>query len=273
MASATSAPRILVFDSGLGGLTVLTEVAAARPDATLVYAADDAGFPYGAWAEPALIDRVVAIIGGLIAEVAPDAVVIACNTASTLVLPDLRAAFPAMPFIGTVPAIKPAAAQSRSKVISVLATPGTVARDYTRALIETFAADCDVALVGSTRLATLAETAMHGGTVADAEIAAEIAPCFVTRDERRTDSVVLACTHYPLLRERYLRLAPWPVSWIDPAPAIARRVDHVLVEQGFSRRVTSERVAGTAIFTSGRPQPAHLLATLGRYGLAGIAVA
>ena len=156
-------------------------------------------------------------------------------------------------------------------MISVLATPGTVARDYTRALIETFAADCDVTLVGSTRLATLAETAMHGGLVADAEIAAEIAPCFVTRGARRTDGVVLACTHYPLLLERYLRLAPWPVAWIDPAPAIARRVDHVLVEKGFSRGDADRPAAGTAIFTSGRPQPPQLLRTLGRYGLAGVA--
>lgn len=98
-------PKILVFDSGLGGLTVFAEIARLRPDADLVYAADDAGFPYGGWAAPDLVARVVEVVGLLIAETAPDAVVIACNTASTLVLPDLRAKFPNVPFVGTVPAI------------------------------------------------------------------------------------------------------------------------------------------------------------------------
>ena len=265
--SAPLGPKILVFDSGLGGLTVLAEIAQARPDAELVYAADDAGFPYGAWPEPALIARVVAVVGGLIADVAPDAVVIACNTASTLVLPDLRAAHPALPFVGTVPAIKPAAARSRSRVIAVLATPGTVARDYTRALIDSFAADCAVTLVGSTRLAALAEAAMGGGTIGDAEILAEIAPCFVRRGEARTDTVVLACTHYPLLLGRFERLAPWPVTWIDPAPAIARRVDSVLAGMvGLTRRDGARR-AGSALFTSGRPPSATIVEALLRYGL------
>ncbi len=261
------APKILVFDSGLGGLTVLCEVAKARPDARLFYAADDAGFPYGAWSEPALVARVVDVMGGLIADVAPDAVVIACNTASTLVLPDLRAAFPGVPFIGTVPAIKPAAAQSRSRMIAVLATPGTVARDYTRALIDSFAADCAVTLVGSTRLATLAEAAMAGAPVPDDAVAAEIAPCFVRRGGSGTDAVVLACTHYPLLLARFRRLAPWPVAWINPAPAIARRVDHVLSEVVGLPRTARAAVAGVALFTSGKPQRAPIIDALGRYGL------
>lgn len=218
-----AAPTILVFDSGLGGLTVLTEVTRARPDADIVYAADDAAFPYGRLDEAALIGRVLAVMERLVARFHPDLVVIACNTASTLVLPALRARF-AIPFVGTVPAIKPAAERSRSRLISVLATPGTVARDYTRGLIETYAGACEVTLVGSTRLAGLAEAALKGEPVADADIRDEIAPCFVERDGRRTDVVTLACTHYPLLLARLQRLAPWPVEWIDPAPAIARRV-------------------------------------------------
>ena len=261
-------PKILVFDSGLGGLTVLVEIARLRPDADLVYAADDAGFPYGAWPEPALIARVVDVVGDLITATAPEAVVVACNTASTLCLPALRAAFPGKPFVGTVPAIKPAAAQSRSKLISVLATPGTVARDYTRGLIESFAADCEVTLVGSTRLATLAETVMAGEDVGDAAIAAEIAPCFVSRGTQRTDCIVLACTHYPLLRERFERLAPWPVTYIDPAPAIARRLDQVLVERGLPRSDDIERAPGAALFTSRRDISTGFRATLLRYGLA-----
>ena len=261
------APKILVFDSGLGGLTVHAEVTALRPDADYLYVADDAGFPYGAWSDRDLVARVVVVIGRFVASFAPDLVVIACNTASTLVLPDLRAAFPAIPFVGTVPAIKPAAALSRSKLISVLATPGTVARDYTRGLIESFAADCRVTLVGSTVLAGLAEAAMAGEIVDDVAIAAEIAPCFVVDGAARTDCVVLACTHYPLLRDRLERLAPWPVTFIDPAPAIARRVDVVLLADGFARRGARDGPA-PAVLTGDRAASAALDATLARFALA-----
>ena len=270
-AAAPRRAKILLFDSGLGGLTVLAEVAAARPDADLVYAADDAGFPYGDWREAELVARVVAVVGGLIRAHRPDIVVVACNTASTLVLPDLRAAFPDMPFVGTVPAIKPAAALSRSRMITVLATPGTVKRDYTRALIGSFAGDCKVALVGSTRLATLAELAMAGAAVEDDALAAELAPCFNVEGAagtQRTDVVVLACTHYPLLRARFERLAPWPVTWIDPAPAIARRVDGVLRERGLPAGGGKRVEDGMALFTSRRAPAPALRAVLHRHGLA-----
>ena len=139
---------ILVFDSGLGGLTVYREIAAARPHADFIYVADDAAFPYGAMAEPALVARVVALMGELIATHRPDLVVIACNSASTIVLPDLRQQF-SLPFVGTVPAIKPACANSITKRISVLGTEATVAREYTRALIRDYARDCRVTLVGA----------------------------------------------------------------------------------------------------------------------------
>jgi glutamate racemase len=242
-------PTILVFDSGLGGLTVLREIVKARPDAHYVYVADDAFFPYGHHSEDAIIARVVPLIGELISAHAPDLVVIACNTASTLVMSHLRSAYTA-PFVGTVPAIKPACANSRTKRVSVLGTKGTVKREYTRALIRDFAQGCEVTLVGSSDLASLAESALSGIEVSDAAIAAELAPCFVGDDAAaRTDTVVLACTHYPLLMDRLVRLAPWPVDWIDPAPAIARRVVDLLGH--------SEGEAGDAgaemIFTSGRP--------------------
>lgn len=216
-------PTILVFDSGLGGLSVLRELVRARPDARFAYAADDAGFPYGGWEEGPLVARIVAVMDRLVAQLAPDAVVIACSTASTLVLPALRARY-AIPFVGTVPAVKPACEASVSKRISVLATPGTVKRDYTQALIRDFAGACRVTLVGSPRLAPLAEAALSGAPVSDADFAAELAPAFVTEEGERTDTVVLACTHYPLVRDRLERVAPWPVRWVDPAPAIARRV-------------------------------------------------
>lgn len=224
------APIILIFDSGLGGLTVFAEVARLLPGARLIYAADDAAFPYGELEEGALVARVMSVMERLITRCGPDIIVIACNTASTLVLSHLRARFPQIPFVGTVPAIKPAASQSRSGMISVLATPGTVARDYTRELISTYAAHCEVTLAGSSLLAPLAEAYMQGEAVEDAAIAHEIAPAFVSTDEGRTDCIVLACTHYPLLLGQFERLAPWPVTWIDPAPAIARRTAQVLRE-------------------------------------------
>lgn len=258
-------PTILVFDSGLGGLTVLSRTMQAHPGAHVVYAADDAGFPYGGLREDALVTRVLAVMERLVARFHPDLVVIACNTASTLVLPALRARF-ALPFVGTVPAIKPAAALTKSRLISVLATPGTVARDYTRELIEHYAGGCEVTLVGSTRLAGLAEAALKGERVDDTAIAAEIAPCFVTRGGARTDVVTLSCTHYPLLLERMRRLAPWPVEWIDPAPAIARRVSQLLAVAVPDPETTPSEA--TAVFTSGAGITGPLRIALAGYGLA-----
>lgn len=225
--SPASVPTILVFDSGVGGLSVLREVVRARPDAHYVYVADDAGFPYGGLSDGALAARIVSIMGRLVTAFAPSLVVIACNTASTVVLPHLRARH-AMPFVGTVPAVKPACAASASGHVSVLATPGTVRRDYTADLVRQFAGPCAVTLVGSRHLAALAEAVMAGAPPDDDAIRAEIAPCFVDDGARRTDTVVLACTHYPLLRPHLERVAPWPVTWVDPAPAIARRVTHLL---------------------------------------------
>jgi glutamate racemase len=218
-----ASPTILVFDSGLGGLTVLREIVRVRPGSAIVYSADDAGFPYGGWNPADLSRRIVEVMGTLIARYRPELVVIACNTASTIALADLRKAFD-VPFVGTVPAIKPACASSRSKRVSVLGTEATVALEYTKALIRDFAQGCEVTLVGSKRLALLAENELRGTSPSDDEIRAELAPCFVEKDGARTDTVVLACTHYPLLLGRIERLSPWPVSFVDPAPAIARRV-------------------------------------------------
>ena len=178
---------------------MLAEIRRLRPDVEIVYAADDAAFPYGRLSEAELVARVETVMERLIGETRPDIVVIACSTASTLALPPLRAAYPRLPFVGTVPAIKPAAAASRSGLISVLATRGTVARDYTHALVREHAANCEVTLVGAPLLAVIAERVMRGEAVDDAEIKREIAPCFVEREGRRTDQIVLACTHFPLI--------------------------------------------------------------------------
>jgi glutamate racemase len=151
-----------------------------------------------------------------------------------------------------VPAIKPACAQSKTKRVSVLGTRGTVQREYTKALIRDFAVGCEITLVGSGELASLAEAALNGNEVSDRDIAAEIVPCFVGASEEssaRTDTIVLACTHYPLLLDRLMRLSPWPVDWIDPAPAIARRVSDLLIKPGHD----SDHSGAEMIFTSKRP--------------------
>ena len=189
-------PTILVFNSGLGGLTVLREIVGARPDAHYVYVADDAFFPYGHHSEEQIIARVVPLVGELIARHAPVLVVIACNTASTLVMSHLRSAY-SVPFVGTVPAIKPACASSRTKRVSVLGTKGTVKREYTRRLIDDFAQGCEVTLVGSAELASLAEVRPQR-------------PRRARRGYRRRTR--------PLLCRRRRRIAPTPSCW--PAPTI-----------------------------------------------------
>jgi glutamate racemase len=215
--------RLVVFDSGVGGLSVARAIRDALPRAAITYLADTAVFPYGALDGDVLVDRVMTLMQALVPVEQPAAVVIACNTASTLVLPPLRATL-SCPVVGTVPAVKPAAEQSRSRLVSVLATPATVRRDYTRALIAEHGRDCRFTLVGAPGLAGLVERVFAGDDVPDAAFAAEVADCFVEEGGRRTDTVVLACTHYPLVLDRLARVAPWPVTFIDPAPAIARRV-------------------------------------------------
>ena len=149
-----------------------------------------------------------------------------------------------------------------SKRIAVLGTLATVSREYTRALIREFAGGCDVVLVGSPRLAGYAEAELAGTPVADAAIKAEIARCFVDAEARRTDMVVLACTHYPLLVDRFRANAPWPVEWLDPAPAIARRVADLMR----TRPITAQAAPPKIVFTSGRAPSPVLAAALAKYG-------
>lgn len=242
---------IIVFDSSIGGLTVLREARVLMPDKNFIYVADDAAFPYGDWEEPQLLARMVELFGNLIKKHTPELVVIACNTASTLAISALRDAYPDTVFVGTVPAIKPAAERTSSGLVSVLATPGTVKRQYTRDLISNYASKCHVKLVGSVKLAKLADTYMRTGYVDEESVAAEIAPCFYEKDGKRTDIVVLACTHYPFLVNRMRKMAPWPVDWIDTSEAIARRALSLIEENTSSTDIADD----VAIFTSNKTDP------------------
>lgn len=240
---------VLIFDSGIGGLTVLREARVLMPDRRFIYVADDAAFPYGDWEEPHLLDHMTTLFGALIERWRPEILVIACNTASTLAIDHLREVYPEQVFVGTVPAIKPAAERTRSGLVSVLATPGTVKRQYTRDLISSWASKCEVNLVGSNGLAALAETYMRGGLVDEASVLSEIAPCFVEKDGKRTDIVVLACTHYPFLVNRMRKMAPWPVDWIDTSEAIARRAASLITTAEPSETASQD----IAYFSGGQP--------------------
>ncbi len=258
-------PRILLFDSGMGGLTVARAVARQLPNAHLIYAADNAAFPYGAWKEQQLVARIVMVLGRLIETVKPDLAVIACNTASTIALAELRASY-RIPFVGTVPAIKPAAAQTKTGVIGVLATPGTVAREYTHSLIHTYAYHCKVLLHGAPRLAEIAEQKLRGHAVDLDELRNEIAPVFRKRNGHPTDVVVLGCTHYPLLTEDMKKVAPWAVTYIDPAPAIARRVADIVEETRLAAPEGPLPEHGTVILTSARGSASESLAAYATMG-------
>jgi glutamate racemase len=250
MTSTTEPKPVLVFDSGIGGLTVLREARVLMPERGFIYVADDAAFPYGSWEEGALQERILSLFEKLLADHQPEICVIACNTAFTLAGAALREKFADMTFVGTVPAIKPAAERTRSGLVSVLATPGTVKRAYTRDLIQSFASQCHVRLVGSENLARMAESYIRGEAISDEAVLAEIAPCFVEKDDDKTDIVVLACTHYPFMANVFRRLAPWPVDWLDPAEAIARQARRkVPLIEG------AEHADGYdfAVFTSGNP--------------------
>jgi glutamate racemase len=260
-------PRILLFDSGMGGLTVATAVRSQLPEAHLIYAADNAAFPYGAWKEDDLIKRIVHVMGALIDAVRPDIVVIACNTASTIAMIPVRRAY-ALPFVGTVPAIKPAAAITKSNVIGVLATPGTVAREYTHSLVHTYAFHCKVMLHGAKHLAEIAERKLKGHAPDSRELLAEISPVFQEQRGARTDVVVLGCTHYPLLLEDIKAVAPWEVTYVDPASAIARRTEDVLGDATIKQQPPSAIERDTVILTSARGNAAESLLAYAAMGFA-----
>ncbi|CAM3709677.1 glutamate racemase [Litorimonas haliclonae] len=219
--------RALVFDSGVGGLSVVGEIRNRLPDLALDYVADDAFRPYGEKSEAELTGRLPGLLATLAEMTSPDCIVIACNTASVTALEVIRAEID-IPVIGVVPAIKPAAAWSRTGTIGVLGTPGTVRRKYVGGLIQHFAGDCQVVLQGSVNLVEMAERKLAGESIDLNDIRREIAPLFEGREGADIDAVVLACTHFPLLREDLQRAARQTVRWIDSGAAIAKRVDVIL---------------------------------------------
>nr|WP_294846541.1 glutamate racemase [uncultured Sphingomonas sp.] len=250
---------ILFFDSGVGGLSVLAPTLMQIPTAPIVYAADSAGFPYGTKSEAELAARVPALLGRLVERFHPRLAVIACNTASTIALTHVRAALE-IPVVGTVPAIKPAAEMSKSRVIGVLGTEATVRQPYVDDLTARFAADCTVVRHGSADMVQLAERKLAGGAVTVDDVRIAIAPMVEAKGADGMDVMVLACTHFPLLSDEIARAYP-NIAQVDGGPGIARRIAHLTQGQTWPAIARP----GVAVFTS--DPPADLGPALARYGL------
>lgn len=248
---------VLVMDSGVGGLSVTQHIQALRPDLSLLYLADNGALPYGNKSEDWLNHRVVALAQRVAQEYPLQLVVVACNTASTLVLPALRASL-SVPVVGVVPAIKPAAALSQTGHIGLLATPGTVQRSYTDQLVNEFAEDCRVSRLGTTELVSLAEDKLAGKTVHLKRLAQAVEPLFAQQD---LDTLVLGCTHFPLLVPELEQIAPRKINWVDSGQAIARRVDALLPQT-----LSSEHMPHQAILTAEVDQTSTLFTSLSRLG-------
>lgn len=250
---------ILFFDSGVGGLSVLGPTRALLPNAPVVYAADSAGFPYGKRTEAEIASRVPALLGRMVERFRPRLAVIACNTASTIALDHVRSALD-LPVVGTVPAIKPAAEISKSRVIGVLGTEATVRQPYVEDLAAKFAADCALIRHGSPELVELAEARLAGAEVSVDAVRAAALPMFEAPGGDRIDTVVLACTHFPLLEDD-LRASFPGVTYVDGGPGIARRIAWLTREQPWP---ASPR-EGIAVFTDSSRRP--LESALAKFGL------
>jgi glutamate racemase len=250
---------LLFFDSGVGGLSVLGPTLNLLPNAPIVYAADSAGFPYGKRSEAEIASRVPALLGRLVERFHPRLAVIACNTASTIALEHVRSALD-LPVVGTVPAIKPAAETSKSRVIGVLGTEATVRQPYVDDLAAKFAADCTIIRHGSPDLVELAEAKLAGEEVSVDQVRAAARPMFDAPDGDRIDTVVLACTHFPLLEDE-LRAAFPDVTYVDGGTGIARRIAYLTRGQPWPAAPSE----GLMLFTSAARVPS--LAALARFGI------
>ena len=249
---------ILFFDSGVGGLSVLEPTRKLLPNAPIVYAADSAGFPYGKRTEAEIASRVPALLGRLVERFRPRLAVIACNTASTIALDHVRSALD-LPVVGTVPAIKPAAEISKSRVIGVLGTEATVRQPYVDDLAARFAADCKIVRHGSPELVELAEAKLAGEEISLDAIRSATEPMFDA--DGRIDTVVLACTHFPLLEEE-LRAAFPKVTYVDGGPGIARRIAYLTKDQPWPTSAPD----GLLVFT-GPPSRRPLDGALAKLGI------
>lgn len=235
-----------VFDSGVGGLSILRQIHQQLPSESTIYFADQAHVPYGPRSLTEVRKLSEAIAGALIAA-GCKLVVVACNTASAAALHQLRERFPGTPFVGMEPAVKPAAELSQSRRAAVLATPATFQGELFGSVVERFAGDLQVIEVVLPGLVEQIELGLVNGP----EIRALLDPPLSALRGQAVDTLVLGCTHYAFVIPQLLEIMGPSVQVIDPAPAIARQVGRVLQERGAAgpRAVA----AGRRYLTSGDP--------------------
>ncbi len=232
-------PTILIYDSGMGGLTIYDEIRKKLPDAGYIYCFDNAYFPYSEKSEIELMARAEQIVQKVIKKQPLDLIVVACNTASTVVLPRLRQKFD-IDVVGTVPAIKPAAQVSETKTVGLLATKGTVHRCYVQNLIDKYAKECVVEKIGSTTLVELAEQKMETNNVDIDKLQEIISPW---QNNSQLDTVILGCTHFPVVKKELQRLLPQVKNFIDSGEAIANRVESLLKDKKIVDKGVLENIA------------------------------
>ena len=242
--NALSGP-ILIFDSGIGGLSILDEIRKVMPQQNCCYLFDNARLPYGELEESALISGCVSLITEQAKRINASIVVVACNSASTLVLPILRQQL-SIPVVGVVPAIKPAARISKRRHIGLLATPGTITRPYTKELIDAFAEDCRVELFGSSELVMLAEAKLAGVAVDMQRLEILLAPIRMSE----LDTLVLGCTHFPILAVEIKQLLGKSIILLDSGKAVADRVLNLLIADGLIKAECNREVDYSAVFTT-----------------------
>lgn len=256
-----AASPLLLFDSGVGGLSVLRKVRALLPQAPVIYAADNAGLPYGDKTEAQIAARVSGLLGRMTERLRPRLVCIACNTASTIALASVREVLE-VPIVGTVPAIKPAAAMTRTGVIGLLGTAATIRQAYVDRLEAEFASDKLLLRHGAPELVAAAEAKLRGEAV-DPAVYARAADALRTMPGGdRIDTVVLACTHFPLVEEELGRAFGPHVRFVDGSDGIARRIAYLTQGQDWRRERDD-----TAVFTRHHTDLAGLTPALEAAGL------
>lgn len=255
------AAPVLLFDSGVGGLSVLGELRKLLPQAPVIYAADNAGLPYGAKTEAQIAARVAGLLGRMTERLRPRLVCIACNTASTIALGMVREVLE-VPIVGTVPAIKPAAAMTRSGTIGLLGTAATIRQTYVDRLEAEFAQGKRLLRFGAPELVQAAEAKLRREPVDPAVYTRAAEGLRRQPGGEAIDTVVLACTHFPLVEEELADAFGNGVRFVHGAQGIARRIAHLTQGQRFERR-TPDR----ALFTGEDPQAATLIPALRRYGI------
>ena len=260
-AELNPAAPLLIFDSGVGGLTVLDAVRVLLPDAPIIYAADNAGLPYGNKTEAQIAARVSGLLGRMTERFHPRLVCIACNTASTIALGMVREVLE-VPIVGTVPAIKPAAALTETGVIGLLGTEATIRQGYVDRLEAEFAMDKRLLRHAAPELVAAAEARLRGEAVDPAVFPRAAAGLRVQPGGERIDTVVLACTHFPLLLPELTAGFGPNVRFVDGADGIARRIAFLTQGQAFARSRDD-----FALFTRDDPANAALAPALAARGL------